>query len=448
VLVPAGVVIALFLGAGVITFGGPGILSDTVSGTPGQTEGPLSVQWVSNTGTSIEGNHHAVAAGRVGGQPVVLVPLGGRAGDHTHPSGEFTHDHTETTDTECALVALDGAGEEFWRATVSDDNCTIHAVADPMLADFLGDKQPEALVTSTDNKVAAYAPLTGEIQFEASLSDYGYTRPVVADLTGDGTRELLVADVRGTLVPLRPDGTTVWSRSFDAFTWGQPVIADFTADGRREVVAGFDSGQVVLLEGATGKTVWNRSVNGPVTWLTTSGTDQSARANDQPPSGATDSTPEVYVATSNGLVVGIDGASGQTEWTRQFDALTAVRAFGDGDGDGEPELYVVASDAGLRALDARTGETEWVTVLTENDVQMTPPPSMGDIDGDDALELVAPTNDGFVRIVDPTDGTILASYERSVPIYTYVTLADLSGDGTSELLVPYGDGRVVALDGT
>jgi hypothetical protein len=70
---------------------------------------------------------------------------------------------------------------------------------------------------------------------------------------------------------------------------------------------------------------------------------------------------------------------------------------------------------------------------------------MGDVDGDGDAELVAPTNDGVLRVVDPADGAIVATYRRDVPIYTYATLADLDGDGASEVLVPYGDGRVVAL---
>ena len=428
-VVPA-LVLGALLAAGVVLGGGALLDSERDAG---ETDGPITVEWLSDTETSIRGNHHAVAAGRVDGEPVVIVPLGGRAGaDHVHPEGGPTHTHTGDGDGECALVALDGTGGERWRASVSEANCTIHAVADPALADFLGDDRPEALATSTDDTVTAYDPLTGDVAFEAGLTDYGYTRPVVADLTGDGERELLVADVRGTVTPLRVDGTAVWTRSFGAFTWGQPVVADFTADGDPEVVAGFDTGRVVLLDGATGEKVWNRSAGGSVTWLATG-------------NGDTDPAIEVYAATTNGRVVALDGATGETEWTRTFDALAAVRAFGDGDADGSPELYAVSRDARLRALDVATGETAWQTRLTEGDVQMTPPPSMGDVDGDGDAELVAPTNDGVVRVVDPADGAIVATYRRGVPIYTYATLADLDGDGASEVLVPYGDGRVVAL---
>jgi hypothetical protein len=54
------------------------------------------------------------------------------------------------------------------------------------------------------------------------------------------------------------------------------------------------------------------------------------------------------------------------------------------------------------------------------------------------------TNGGTVVVLGP-GGRELAAYERSVPVWTFPTLADLDGDGASEVLVRYGDGRVVAL---
>ena len=59
--------------------------------------------------------------------------------------------------------------------------------------------------------------------------------------------------------------------------------------------------------------------------------------------------------------------------------------------------------------------------------------------------LVAVTNDGIVRVVDPGTGDVRATYERDASVYTHVTLADLDDDGRDEVYVPYGDGRVVAL---
>jgi len=392
----------------VVALGGVGTFALASSG-PALTE-----RWVSDTASTVEGNHHAVAAARIDGRGLVFAPIGGRGGG----SG-------------CALAGIDANGTTLWRDPVPAADCTVHAVADPAVADWTGDGRPEVLAATTERRVTAHDPLNGAETFSWPLSAYGYTRPVLADATGDGDRNLVVLDVRGTVFVLEPDGA-VWSRRFGAYTWAQPAVLDADGDGASEVLAGFDDGRVRSLDGATGRTEWNRSVGGPVTWLTVG-------------QGDDDPAVEAVAATSNGRVVAVDGDTGRVEWSRDLGRLAAVRPFADGDGDGASEVYATARDGVLRSLDARTGETEWTTTLTGADVQMTPPPSLGDLDGDGDPELVAVTNDGIVRAVDPATGTVLATYERDASVFTHATLADLDGDGKAEVYVPYGDGRVVAL---
>jgi hypothetical protein len=70
---------------------------------------------------------------------------------------------------------------------------------------------------------------------------------------------------------------------------------------------------------------------------------------------------------------------------------------------------------------------------------------LGDIDGDERVELVAVTGTGTVAVLEPDDGRVLARYERDVPILTHAAVADVTGDGAAEVFVRYGDGRVVSL---
>jgi hypothetical protein len=183
-----------------------------------------SIDWVAGD-SEILGNHHSPGVGRLPGTrdpdgTVVAHPLGGR-GDREG----------------CRLLALNGSGGERWTAPVPPEHCTIHAVADPTVADFLGDATPEVIVSTTESETVAYDARTGERRFAVSLTDYGYTRPVVADLTGDAAPELVTQDARGELFVVRPDGV-VWRRSLDAYTFVDPVVEDVDADGRTELVAG------------------------------------------------------------------------------------------------------------------------------------------------------------------------------------------------------------------
>lgn len=405
------------LGLFVLIIGGFAAVAFT-GGQPSRTE--MATMWVSDTARDTGSNHHAPAAGRVQGTAMVYAPVSGRA------------------DTpNCALVALDGTtGTERWSYQIPATSCTIHSVADPTLADFDGDGTREVIAATTEQTVTAYHPLTGDVEFQHNLTSYGYTKPIVADFLGDDQPEIVVVDVKGTIFVLEPNGTVAWSKQLSTYTWGQPAVADFDGDGEPELaVATGGTGKLYVFE-RDGSMAWKQpqSYEESITWMATGDADD-------------DDAVEIVVATaSTGRVSMVDGASGEREWTREFGSYAAVHAFGDGDGDTEPEVYAVAKDGKLRSLDATTGETEWTTTLTTGDVQMTPPPSLGDVDGDGDPELVAVTNDGIVSVVNPDSGSISDSYEREAAIYTHPRLADIDGDGDREAFVMYAHGRVVAFD--
>ena len=400
------------------------VVGATGIGLPGgpATETPL---WMSDTGRDIGGNHHApaVADGRV------YAPLSGPG----TPEG-------------CELVALHGTdGGVVWRAPVEQD-CTIHAVADPAVADADGDGVPEVLVATTAEDLRAYSP-DGDLLRTSALSDYGYTRPVVADLGGPAGPETVVVDVRGTVVVFDSTGERRWEHALDDYVWARPVVGDADGDGASEVFVAQRDGTLTLLsgEGETATVEWARSVGDEpaVSWLA------SGQADDDP-------ALELVVATVDGGVHAVDGATGEPDWNRTVDRLAAVGGFGDGDGDGAPEVYVTDRSGHVRALDAATGEVEWTTRVTDGSVQMMPPPSLGDTDGDGVPDLVVPAHDGSISKLDPTDGHVVSRYERSVEptasdrgfdrVFSRATLGDVDGDGDDDAVVVYADGTVVALD--
>lgn len=426
----AGAVVALVVFGGLV-LGGlvvGGIVSLPGDERPGGTTTPatsdrgrntsLTVRWVSDTARPIGGNHHAVVAGRIDGSAMVFAPISG-----------------EGDSTQCALVAIHGRnGSVRWENRVPAANCTIHSVADPTLADVDSDGVEEVLAATTERALKAHHPLTGAVEFTYNLSSYGYTRPLVANVTGDSRPELVVVDVTGSVFVVRPDGTTVWQRRSSTYTWGQPALADFDGDGTSELVVALGSGDMYLYDAGDGTIRWNRSldVNGSITWTTTGQAD-------------TDPAIEIVTATTKGDVLLFDGRTGTRQWRRDLGAFAAVHAFGDGDRDGEPEIYAVARNGTLYSLTAADGRTEWTSALTDSPVQMMPPPALGDVDGDGGPEVVAVTNEGRVAVVDPRSGDVVGAVRRNSSIWTHPTLADTDGDGIAEIYVMYGNGRVGAL---
>jgi len=375
----------------------------------------LTERWLSDTGRDVGGNHHAVAAGRIDGEGMVVAPISGRGG----------------TD-DCALAALDASdGSTRWTYPIPTANCTIHAVADPVLVDLVGDARPEVIAATTEREVLAADAGTGDVQGRYPLSSYGYTKPIVADVTGDATPELIAVDARGTVVVRHRNGTLAWTRRATTYTWGQPAVADLDGDGRPELIVA-RSDRITALEARTGRVVWNRTPpgQGSVIWTTTGDADGDGAA-------------DVALATAGGTVAVVEG-SGETVWTRDLGDFAAVRALGDGDADGTVELYAVANDGRLRAMDATNGTVEWTTRLTAAGVQMMPPPSLGDVGGNGVADLVAATNDGRLLVLDPASGAVRAASRRDASVYTHPTLADTDGDGRDEVYVLFGDGRVGA----
>lgn len=375
----------------------------------------MTVLWESDTALDAGGNHHAAAVARADGRGLVFAPISGTGG----------------TD-QCRLAALDardGTGE--WSHPIPPEHCTVHAVADPAVADYDGDGTAEVLAATTERELLALDPATGDVEASFDLESYGYTRPVVADVTGDGDAETLVVDVAGTVYAFRPNGTVAWTRSLDTRTWSQPAVVDADDDGALEVAVGGADG-LRLLDG-DGRPAWDDPVPvaGSITWMAV---------------GAPDGDAGLFVATTAGTVASV-GGDGTVRWERDLGRLATVGAVGDGDGDGTAEVYAVARDGVLSALDAGDGTTEWTTALTRGEVQMAPPPAAGDLDGDGDAELVAVTNDGVVSVVAPRDGEVLATHERDgATVYAPPTLSDLDGDGDSEAVVVYADGHVAAFD--
>lgn len=393
----------------------------TLPGGSADDDLTASVDWVAGNSTVL-GNHHSVGVGRLGPNAtgpegvVVAVPLGGRGGG-----------------ADCRLLALNGSGEERWTVPVPPEHCTIHAVADPVVADFLGGPAPEVVVSTTEAETVAYAARTGQRRFAVSLTDYGYTRPVVANLTGDAAPELVTQDVRGELYVVRPSGV-VWRRSLDAYTFADPAVADFDADGAPELVVGVADGRVVAFTG-DGDREWNRSVGAGVAWATHADVDG-------------DPAVEFLLTTVDGTTLALDGATGETEWRfAGAGDLAAVGPAVDGDGDGDVEVHVTGSDARVRALNGSTGAVEWTSdPLSEPPLRSVPPAVAGDVDGDGRPAVVATTGDGVVAVLG-AEGEVRARFAREddVSLYTAATTADIDGDGRDEVLVPYGDGRVHAL---
>ena len=382
--------------------------------------GSLAEVWVSDTPRENRANHHAVGVGP--DAEVVVAPV-----------AEIPRDGVELTNSSCVVARLaPGDGAVRWRAGLPAVNCTSHALTEPAIADLDGDGDLEVVAATTEDALVARGAKDGREEWRVDLSTFGYGRPTVGNLTPAPGPEVVASDIRGGVVAATGEGRELWRVDLETLppeqptVWERPVVRDLDADGAPEVLLGTRGGPVVL--GADGDLEWY--AEGAAVHTATVRTDG-------------DDAVEVVTAGTDGLRA-YDGATGDLEWERDLPG-SRVRVAADVDGDGSAAVLVGRTDGTVLAVDAATGETRWTTTVATGDGTGAVPPVLGDVDGDGTDELVAATNDGTVAVLAPADGAELAAYERSVPVWTFPTPADIDGDGDEEVLVRYGDGRVVAL---
>jgi len=376
----------------------------------GDDGGSLTELWVSDTARETEFNHHGVGVG----EGVVVAPTLDQASQ------------SELSRYSCALVRLAPEnGTVDWRYGVPPDRCFVHSLTKPTIADLDGTGPPEVVAGTVENETVVLDGSDGRERFAIEMGAYSYGDPVVADVLGDADPEIVASDIRGNVVVTDNEGQVQWRATVAGSVWAPPTVLDVDGDDRVEVVVG-GSAETVAFE-RNGSTLWRRPVSG--NGLVATSTGDGAR----------------IVAAGFGDVVGLDSATGATEWNRSVRGSPALTALGDGDGDGRPEAYVAAADGVVHAFDALDGSEDWRTTLAADADGATPPPTLADLSGDGEPELVAPTRGGTVVVLDPGDGSEHAAYERATPILTGVTAADISDSPGDEILVRYGDGRVVAL---
>jgi len=387
----------------------------------GGSGGTLTELWVSDTARQTDFNHHGVGVGEdgdigggadIGGRVVVAPVL-----DQSSQS--------DLSRYSCALVRLAPEnGSAGWRYGIPPEHCFVHSLTRPTIADLDGSGPPEVVAGTVENETVVLDAADGREEFAIEMGTYSYGEPVVADVLGDTDPEIVASDIGGNVVVTDDEGAVQWRATVAGSVWAPPAVLDVDGDDRTEVVVG--GGEETVAFKRDGTVLWRRPVSGNE--LVAAPTDDGA----------------VVVAAGFGDVVGLDGATGATEWNQSVRGSPALTALGDGDGDERPEAYVGAAGV-VHAFDAVDGSEDWQTTLVAGETGATPPPTLADLSGDGNPELVAPANGGTVAVLDPADGSERAAYERQTPIWTGVTAADISGSSGEEILVRYGDGRVVAL---
>lgn len=329
--------------------------------------------------------------------------------------------------------------------------------------------------------------------------------PVLADLGGDGRRQLIYATTAPSgaarLVARQVTGEEVWHADFPEIPGGVPhwntgglilwQVGHFTDRQRLDVVltlrrSMMHSEETLLLSGADGRVIWrrhrqisNRGVGGTpfaiadfdgdglhdlaslhpsILYILKGMTGQDLVARDTlwdevpakpvywglPVALQLAGQPHIFFGTANRSLTGLIRADGDLVW---WDALDhspwTLPAFGCFDDSGALQVVGWAYPDGLRCYDVATGQVRWRLPVPE-------PAGVsglvsGDLDGDGRDEVVCAAGRQVLCLkVENAVGRVA----WSVPMPCHLgppTLADVDGKGQLSILVAGSDGKVYCL---
>lgn len=140
------------------------------------------------------------------------------------------------------LVCLDASGTERWRVEGKAKG------AAPIIADITDDGTREIL-TAIDNAVAA-VDHSGNFLWKFETPKEIDSSICVGDANQDGILEIYAIDLSGVLMALAPDGTKLWTGNVHERARRSPALADIDGDGEIEVVAAGYSGELYVFSAA------------------------------------------------------------------------------------------------------------------------------------------------------------------------------------------------------
>ena len=281
---------------------------------------------------------------------------------------------------------------------------------------------------------------TANLKWVKNISSYS-NLAALGDLDGDNVAEVVVAATNGYVYALNGvNGDTKWSKNIGVTAYASaPAIGNIDADGVIEIVILGMNGVLYALDGTNGNIKWSENVTSTELWSS-------------PAIGDIDGNPatiEIVIACKD-KTVALRGSNGSVLWTQPLAAGDVVPAIGNIDGDAAIEV-ISASNSELYALSGANGSVKCTTpITTTGGAEYVFIPAIADIDDDGIVEVVVQPSQ-YIYAINGTNGNI--KWSRSfgalltgTTTYCGVALGDIDGDNGLEVIVRDGFSRIYALD--
>ncbi|CAN5906907.1 hypothetical protein BH11BAC7_BH11BAC7_22330 [soil metagenome] len=322
----------------------------------------------------------------------------------------------------------------------------------PLIYDVDNDDTLDVIVNGSCNPtIFCINGFTGQLKW-SKPSGGGDSPPTIGDVDGDGLPEVLFCNFNGQLrIYNAEDGTTNRIIQMDPNNnpiQTEPTLVDVNNDGRQDVI-------VANYFNISGLYIWAYDYITNDTLWTNFNPDTSSSFNAYHGGAVADvdhdGLMEYVIGSNNGLVRALNVENGTVLWTDTIPKSNmAPVEIADLDHDGDLEVVItnndwVTFDERIWVLDGATGNVEWSYATTFSSFRGC---AIGDINGNDTLDLVAGFFMGDVIAVEPYTGllwqTNLQSYfSPNVPwmdVDHGPLIADFDQNGKMDVFVIAGYG--------
>ena len=260
---------------------------------------------------------------------------------------------------------------------------------------------------------------------------------VLADLDGDGEKEIILNAWDEDINIFKPDGTVFPGWASSSVRFRVPSVGDVDRDGEPEIVGNIQTGESPDLRYWIG--VWERNGDPLPGW------PQEVAASDRmPPAlGDLDLDGDLEIVVANGDSIYAWHADGEplSGWPVRVEdnAFEAPPVLADLDNDGTLEVIATTFYGNVYAWDYQgsvywEGDTSWIVFS---------PPAVGDLNGDGYPEVVVTSYNYTIHAFQPHGGGELPGWPvddyysfyggmRSAP-----AIADVNGDGSQEVVIVF-----------
>ncbi len=312
--------------------------------------------------------------------------------------------------------AANGGYEQIWRS--KQYSATVVQLT---LADFTGDGKDDIAVGLEDGTVFIYDGPTrqeiGKLNTATTL-----TALAVADLDGDGTKEVIISDGIGVFVYAADGSGLRWSTA----TGGGSSIAVGNVDGDAapEIVTTATGGKGYVIDGTSHAVEWEY-INGFGARVSLGDLDGNGML-------------EIVAAAAWYKITVFDADSKTPKWEVTTNHDIASLLIADMDGDGILDiLYGDAQGGTTHAIDTQTKSEKWSIYCSDSGVSGI---ALGDVDLDGAIEILwgaggNSTGPDHLFVADPATKAIeWQSMHVDGPL-SAVAIGDVDDDGEDEIVM-------------